>query len=102
VLQGNLTSNVLGAMVFLDGSLALPPFCCVSVDVVPSDIFDEESRETRLCKINLKKVMARFRLVQALSESNRPTSSMVVLCCDKLVVLDELRAAAYIDWRIVL
>jgi hypothetical protein len=38
----------------------------------------------------------RFRLVQALSRSNSPTFSIVVLCYGKIISPDELRAAAYV------
>jgi hypothetical protein len=42
------------------------------------------SGEMWLCKINLKEDTTRFRLVQALSESNSPTSGIAVLCYEKI------------------
>jgi hypothetical protein len=42
------------------------------------------SKEMRLRIINLKEDTVRFRLVQALSESNSPTSSIAVLCREKI------------------
>jgi hypothetical protein len=38
----------------------------------------------QLRKINLKEDTARFTLVQTLSERNSPTSSIVVLCYEKI------------------
>jgi hypothetical protein len=40
--------------------------------------------ETQLHKINLEEGTTRFRLVQALSKSNSPTSSIDVLCYRKI------------------
>jgi hypothetical protein len=77
-------SNVLGAIVFLDLSWALPPSWCASVDVESSDILWWESGEMRLRRTNLKKDTSRFKLVQALLENNNPTSNIVVLYCEKI------------------
>jgi hypothetical protein len=65
-------------------------------------IFWWGSEETRLRKINIKRETTKFRLVQTLSKSNSPTSSIVTLCCEKLVAPDELRAATYIVKRTAL
>jgi hypothetical protein len=51
----------------------------------------------RLCKINLKEDMARFRLVKILSRSNSITFSIVVLYCGRIGCPDELHTATYID-----
>jgi hypothetical protein len=53
----------------------------------------------RLFKINLKMNTMRFILVHAISRSNNHTSSIVVLCCEKLVAPDKLRAVTYIVQR---
>jgi hypothetical protein len=42
------------------------------------------SGEMWLRKINLKEGTTRFRLVQTLSKSNRPTSNIIVLCCGRI------------------
>jgi hypothetical protein len=36
-----------------------------------------------------------FRLVQILSKNNTYTSSIIVLCCERIGYPDELRAATY-------
>jgi hypothetical protein len=69
---------------------------------VPLDIFDEDREKRDNARSTSRRNTARFRLVQALSKSNSPTSSIVVLCCKKLIALDELRAATYIVWRTAL
>jgi hypothetical protein len=63
---------------------------------VPLDIFDEDQEKHDDARSISRRNTVRFRLVQALSKSNCPTSNIGVLCCEKLVAPDELRAATYI------
>jgi hypothetical protein len=67
-----------------------------SVDVMSSDTCDED-REKRYYERSIsRRNTTRFRLVQSLSRRNNPTSSIAVLCCEKISPPDELRAATYI------
>jgi hypothetical protein len=59
-------------------------YIIISVEVVSLDILWWGLGETWLLKINLKEDTVMFRLVQTLSESNNHTSSIVVLCCEKI------------------
>jgi hypothetical protein len=74
----------------------------VFVDVVSSDICDEDQEKRDYARSISRMNTAGFRLVQALSESNSPMSSIIVLCCGKIGCPDELRAATYIVWRTAL
>jgi hypothetical protein len=55
-MQGNLTSIVIGAMVFSDRSWALSPSWRAFVDVVSSDICDEDWKKHDYVRSILKKV----------------------------------------------
>jgi hypothetical protein len=51
---------------------------------VSSDICDEDWKKHDYARSISRKNTTRFRLVQALSESNNPMSNITVLCCGKI------------------
>jgi hypothetical protein len=56
----------------------------LTVDVVSSDICDEDQEKHDYGRSISRRNTLRFRLVQALSKSNSPMSSIVVLCCERI------------------
>jgi hypothetical protein len=58
--------------------------CVLCIDVVSSDICDEDQEKCNYARSISKMNTMRFRLVHALSESKSPTSSVAVLCCEKI------------------
>jgi hypothetical protein len=67
-----------------------------SVDVMSPDTCDEDREKRYYARSISRRNTTRFRLVQSLSRRNSPTSSIAVLCCEKISPPDELRAATYI------
>jgi hypothetical protein len=67
-----------------------------SVDVMSSDTCDEDREKRYYARSISRRNTTRFRLVQSLSRRNSSTSSIAVLCCEKISPPDELRAATYI------
>jgi hypothetical protein len=87
VLWENLTLNVQGVMVFPDGSWVLPPSWYTFVDVVSSDICDEDREKHDYARSISRMKTVRFRLVHTLSKGNSLTPSIAVLCCRKIICL---------------
>jgi hypothetical protein len=54
------------------------------VNVMSSDIYDEDREKHDYVRSISRRNTTIFILVQALSESNSPTSSIAVLCCGKI------------------
>jgi hypothetical protein len=53
------------------------------VDVMSSDIFDEDQEKCDYARSISRENTTRFRLVHTLLKSNSLTFSIVVLCCEK-------------------
>jgi hypothetical protein len=51
---------------------------------VSLDICDEDQEKRDYARPILRRNTVRFRLVQTLSESNNPMSSIAALCCGKI------------------
>jgi hypothetical protein len=56
----------------------------------------------RRCKIDLEDEHGDFTLVQALSQTNNPMSSICCIMLFRLVAPDRLRVATFIVWRTAL
>jgi hypothetical protein len=69
---------------------------------VSSDICDEDLEKCDYARSISRKNMARFRLVQALLESNSPTPSIVVLCCGKIGCPRCVAGCYLYNWRTTL
>jgi hypothetical protein len=54
------------------------------LDVMLSDICDEDRKKCDYVRSISRRNTMMFRLVQALSESNSSTSSIIILCCGKI------------------